>query len=378
MLRRLVLLTLLAAAPLAATDADPADDDSVEHSVGSDYFAAGRAVSLGGTVAGDVFAAGGRVTVDGPVAGDAFLAGAHVDVRGPIDKGLYAAGGSVVASGSVRQNARLVGGSVEVTPGARFGGALSMAGESLSFAGTADSYLQMAGRNATVSGTVGGDAEISASRIEIGPGAHIAGRLRYRSDREPVVAAGAEIGGGLERLPGSPRAWSWDEGAHHALRGVGRGLWFGGSFVLGALLLLLAPGFLASTSRQASAEWPLCLGVGFGVLVAVPVAAVLLLITLIGIPLGLLAIALYAVVLLLGHVVAAVAVGDYALGRWLPVRAGAVGWRVLAFLGALIALWLVRHVPLVGGLVALLVFVTGVGVLSLRAVRPAPPAATPA
>ena len=251
-----------------------------------------------------------------------------------------------------------------------------MAGQSLSFAGTADGYVQMAGRNATVSGTVGGDLEISAARIEIGPGARVGGKLRYRSDREPVIATGAVIGGGLERLPGSLHAWTWREGGHHALQGVGRGIWFSGSLVLGILLLLLAPAFLASTSRQAASEWPLCLGVGFGILIAVPVAAVLLLITLIGIPLGLLAFALYAVVLLLGHIVAAVAVGDYALGQWLPARAGAVGWRVLGFLGALVALSLVRHVPIVGGLLALFVFLAGVGALCLRAVRPAPPAAS--
>ena len=379
MLRQLVLLALIAVVPpVAAADADPADDDGVEHSIGVDRFAAGRAVSLGGTMAGDVFAAGGEVTVDGPVAGDAFLAGAHVDVRGPVDRNLYVAGGSVVASGSVRHNARLVGGSVEVTPAAHFGGALSMAGQSLSFAGTTDDYLQMAGRTATVSGTVGGDVEISAARIEIGPAAHIAGKLRYRSDREPAIAAGALIGGGLERLPGTVHAWNWRDGAHRAVRGVGRGVWFGGTFVLGVLLLLLAPGFLASTSRRAAAEWPLCLGVGFAVLIAVPVAAVLLLITLIGIPLGLLALALYAVVLLLGHVVAAVAVGDYALGRWLPARAAAVGYRVLGFLGALVALWLLRHVPFVGGLVVLFVFLTGVGALILRTVRATVPAATAA
>lgn len=375
MLRRLCLMLLLASAPLAAATAESADDDSVEHSLGADRFAAGRAVSLDAAIGGDAFAAGGRVTVDAPVGGDAFLAGGQVEVRGPVDKGLYAAGGVVVASGSVRHNARLAGGTVEVTPGARFGGGLSMAGRTLSFAGHTDGYLQMAGRDVTVSGTVGGDAEISAARIEIGPGARIAGKLRYRSDREPLLAAGAEVAGGLERLPGAYRAWSWRDGAHHALRGVGRGLWFSGTFVLGVLLLLLAPGYLAATSRVGRVEWPLCLGVGFSVLIGVPVAAVLLFITLIGIPVGLLALALYAVVLLLGHVVAAVALGDYALGRWAPARAGAPGWRVLGLLGALVALGLVRYVPLVGGLVAMLVFLAGVGALCLQAARPKAPAA---
>ncbi|HUO79348.1 MAG TPA: hypothetical protein VMU00_04335 [Steroidobacteraceae bacterium] len=372
MLRQLLLLAVLAATPLAAAEPDRADDDSVEHTLGSDRFAAGRTISLGGEVAGDAFAAGGRVTLDGPVAGDAFLAGAHIDVRGPIDKGLYAAGGSVVVSGSVRHNARLFGGSVEVTPAAHFGGALSMAGQALSFAGTADSYLQMAGRNVTLNGSVGGDAEISAARIEIGPGARIAGKLRYRSDREPVIGAGAMIGG-LERLPGPRYGWSWSDGAHHALRGVGRGIWFGGSVALGALLLLLAPGFLAATSRVAATQWPLCLGVGFAVLIVVPVIAAFLVVTLIGIPLAVLAIALYVAVLLLGHVVAAVALGDYALGRFAPPRAGDTGWRLLAFLGALVALVLLHRVPLVGGLAAMLIFLAGVGALTLRMARPAAP-----
>jgi cytoskeletal protein CcmA (bactofilin family) len=376
MLRSLILVALLAAAPLAAADTDAGDDDGVEHSLGSDRFAAGRAVNLAGTVGGDAFAAGGRVTVDSPVAGDAFLAGAHVEVRGPVEKGLYAAGGVVIVSSSVRHNARLVGGSVEVTPAAHVGGALTMAGRSLSMAGTTDGYLQMAGRDVTVSGGVGGDLEISAARIEIGPGARIAGKLRYRSEREPAIAAGAQIGGGLERLPGSYRTWSWREGAHHALRGVGRGVWFSGSVVLGVLLLLLAPGYLGATSRLAASEWPLCIGLGFAILIAVPVAAVLLLITLIGIPVALLTIALYAAVLMLGHVVGAVALGDYALGRWAPARAPAPGWRVLGFLGALLALGLFRFVPLLGGLVALLVFLAGVGALILRVARPqAAPAA---
>jgi hypothetical protein len=364
-----LLLALLVTAPLAAAEPDPADDGSIDHSVGADRFAAGRAVSLDGHTAGDAFAAGGRVTVDGAIAGDAFLAGGHLEVRAPVGKGLYAAGASVVASGAVTQNARLVGGTVEVTPGAHFGGGLSMAGRTLSFAGTTDGYLQMAGRDVTVNGRVGGDAEISATRIEIGPGAHITGKLRYRSDREPALATGAVIDGGLERLPGSLRAWSWHNGADQALRGVSRGIWFSGSFVLGAVLLLLAPAFFAATSRQAASEWPLCLGVGFGVLIAVPVAAAMLIVTLIGIPLGLLAIALYAMLLLLGHIVAAVAVGDFALGRWAPARAAAPGWRVLAFLGALFAIALLRRVPLVGGLAALLVFLAGVGALSLHVVR---------
>ena len=375
MLRSLPVLVLLAVAPLALADSDPSDDASIEHSVGGDRFVAGRAVSLGGTVAGDAFAVGGQVTVDAPVAGDAFLAGAHVEMRGAVERGLFAAGALVVVSGHVKHDAHLVGGTVEVTPAGRFAGTLRMAGRTLSMAGITDGNLQMTGRDVTVSGGVGGDAEISAAHIEIGPSARIAGKLRYRSDREPAIAAGAQIGGGLERLPGTYRPWTWGEGSHHGVDGFGRSTWLGGGFVFGVLLLLLAPGFLSGTSRIAATEWPLSLGVGMALLVAVPFVAVLLLITLIGIPVALLTIALYALLLLLGHIVAVVAVGDYALGRWWPARATRTGWRVLALLVALVALAVARRLPLVGGLVTLLVLITGVGALCVYVVRPKPPAA---
>jgi cytoskeletal protein CcmA (bactofilin family) len=376
MSRSLFLLILLAVAPLAASASDATNDEGIEQSVGGDHFAAGRAVSLDGSIAGDAFAAGGEVTVDGPITGDAYLTGAHVEMRGSVGQGLYAAGALVAVSGRVKHDARLVGGTVEVSPAARFGGALSMAGRTLSMAGITDGNLRMVGRDVTVSGGVGGDAEISAAHIEIGPSARIAGKLRYRSEREPAIADGAQIGGGLERLPGTYRAWTWREGSHDGIDGTGRGAWLGGSFVFGVLLLLLAPDFLRGTSRIAASEWPLSLGVGMAMLVAVPFVAVLLLITLIGIPVALLAIALYALLLLLGHIVAVVAVGDYALGRWAPARAQSAGWRVLGLLGALVALGVARHVPLVGGLVTLLVLLTGIGALSLYVVRPKPAAAS--
>ena len=379
MLRSLMLLLALAVAPaaFAAPPAAPATDgpdaDAVEHVVGSDRFAAGHAVSFGASTSGDAFAAGGRVTVDGAIAGDAFLTGGHVEVRAPIEQGLYAAGAVVTVSAPVKHNARLFGGSVEVTPAAHLGGSVSMAGRSLSMAGSVDGYLQMAGRDAVVTGTAGGDAEISAEHIEIGREARIGGKLRYRSGAEPVVAPGAVITGGVERLapdagrtPMGLQDGRFGQRATRAIHGVGRALWFSGSLLVGALLLLLAPGFLRDTSQIATVQWPKSIGLGFAILVTVPIVAVILLITLIGIPLGLLTLSLYAFVLLLGHVVGAVAVGDFALGRIAPSKAATTGYRVLCLLAALVALGLVRELPLIGGLAVLLVFVAGVGALTER------------
>ena len=373
-MRSLILIAYLAAAPavLAATGGE----QTVEHASAGHHFSAGPDVELGDAIDGDAYAVGARVALAAPVAGQAVLGGGQVEVSGQVARGLFAVGGTVVVSGTVHGDADLAGGTVELTPAAKIGGNVTMQGGRLTMAGATDGRLRMTGGDAVMNGTVAGDAEITAGHIEIGREARIAGTLRYRSEQEPVIAAGAQLLGGLQHLPAAPFSGSWREGARHALHGTGGAIWPTGSFVIGALLLLILPGFLRDTSTLAVGEWGRNLGIGFAVVVAVPVAVILLFVTLIGIPLGLLTIAFYVALLLLGYLVGAVALGDFVLGRLAPARAAAIGWRVLALLAVLIALGIVRRVPLVGGWVLSLVFLVGVGALSRRAVHAArPPAA---
>jgi cytoskeletal protein CcmA (bactofilin family) len=360
------IVAAVVASPLARADTTY-DEDTVQHTLGSNHFAAGGSVEITDPVPGSAFVAGGQVLIKAPIAGDVFASGGQVEVRGDVGKGLYAAGGSLIVSGAVRRNARIAGGSVEVTPGARLNGSVSMAGRSLTMAGAVAGDLHMAGHDATLTGTVAGDAEIFAERIEIGPQARIGGTLGYRGDHGPRIAPGAEISGGVERLASSHGLWSWHNGVHDTFRGRGSRTWFFGTLILGALLLLAAPGFMTEASGITRTQWPASIGIGCAILIGVPFAMLLLVITLIGIPVALLALALYVAVLMLGYVVGAVALGDLALLRLAPRYAGGAGWRVLALLGALLALGLVRQVPLFGALTVALVFLTGVGALVLRA-----------
>ncbi len=374
--KNLLLAVLLAAAPLAA--ADPVED-GIGHTLGSDRFAAGGSVTVSAPTAGSLFAAGARVTVEAPVAGDAYLAGAHIDLRAPIARRLTAAGAQLIVSGNVEHNAWLAGASVEVRPGARFGRRVAMAGGELSMAGTVAGDLQMAGGEVVLNGGVGGDAELAAARIEVGPEARIEGRLRYRSDHEIIVAPGAQIAGGIERTTRGGSAFDWRDRSGFARNGFPRGpSWVTGCLLFGALLLWLAPGLFADTSRLARSAWLQSIGLGLATVFVVPVVAVMLFITVIGIPLALLTIPMYVVWLLLGYLVGAVAVGDFALGHLAPGRTGSTGWRILGLLLALVALAFVRELPVIGRLAVALVFFAGVGALCLRVFRHSRPTAAPA
>jgi len=100
---------------------------------------------------------------------------------------------------------------------------------------------------------------------------------------------------------------------------------------------------------------------GLALLVGLPLTALLLIVTIIGVPLGLLVLFALLLTLLLGMATAALFVGDTALARLAPARAGGTGWRLLALLLAVLALRLVAWLPIVGGLAVCLLLLAGTG-----------------
>jgi hypothetical protein len=130
---------------------------------------------------------------------------------------------------------------------------------------------------------------------------------------------------------------------------------------------MLFPGY-SSRAAEAIGREPLkVLGLGLAILVCVPFVVVVLLITIIGIPLALLVIPLYLLLLFLGWVTAALFMAQRGLG---VVRAGqpaTLGWRLLALLLALVALWFLTRIPYVGGLVVIVALTTGIGALVWQA-----------
>ena len=370
-MRYLILIACLLL-PVAASADTESDDDNVGHSIGSHWVGTGGTVQISSPIKGDAFLTGGDVTISAPVGGRTFIAGGNIAIDSEIGRSLYATGGTITVGGSVGGDVRLLGATVDVHPAARIHGSFSAAARSVSMAGRIDGGFKVAARDVFIDGTIGGDADVASEHVEIGPNARIGGKLRYRSGHAPQLAAGADIGGGLEQLPGrrSNFDFGWGAAAERAANGVGHGLRFSGGFVLGALLLLIAPAFMRTTSNIAQFELVGSLGIGLAVVLLVPLACVFLVLTLIGIPLALLVVLLYLAVIMVGQVCAMTAVGDYLLARFAPAHVAAVGWRILALLGALVAFEVLRHVPLIGVLLSAAVYLIGVGALVQRLIRP--------
>lgn len=371
MKRRVSAAALFAFALTAISGCTVHDDGdaAVTHEFGSDYFGAGGMLNLTEPVEGDAILAGGHVTTASEVKGDLVAAGGEVSVGGAIGDDLYAAGGSVQFDAIVNGNARVAGGDINVGPATIVAGGISLTGGQIEFEGVAQEYLQASGGTVRLDGEVVGDAEVRAKELLIGPAARIGGRLIYHGPSEPTVPEGAVITGGLEFH--EEDVGRYFQGAQPEVRdaatGLGTFLWFVGVFLAGALFVLLLPRF-TSEAAAAIGRKPLpSLGLGLAILLCVPFVAVVLLITIIGIPVALLLMSLYLLVLFLGWITAALFVAQRGLEALRPGRPVTRGWQLLALLLGLVVLWLLRQLPLVGGLVGFVALLAGIGALTWRA-----------
>lgn len=350
--------------PAAAIGGQELGEAVIEQgSIERDVYVAGATVDVLARVEGDVVAAGGQVTVDERVSGDVLVAGGNVALRAQVGDDVRAAGGNVTLSGAIADEAVVAAGRVLIAPAATVGGRARLGGGTIHVAGRIEQGLKAAGNRIVISGHVAGNAELYAEEIEVQPGATIGGDLIYRSGAEARIADDAKIGGSVVRQSVGPGD-ELREGVETAGRIARIGLYLS-LIVTGIVLFLLFPWGAVGAARTINdAPW-VSLGLGFAVLVATPFLVMLLFASLFGVWLALTLLALYLVLLLLGFLTGVLYIGDWGLRLAGRAAVPAKGWYVIAIVLALVVLWAVRLVPVLGTLAIFALLLFGLGALTL-------------
>lgn len=351
-----ILLSLSAATTAWAQDAARA-------SIGDTRLAAGDSVVLDEPVDGNAFAAAGRVELRERVDRNAFVTGGDVSVIGPIGRNLFAAGGNVRVEGEVHGRMRAAGGKIRITSTARLHDNAILAGGTIEVDGEVSDRLRAFGDTIIINGRIGGDAELAGDTIRIGPDARIGGRIEYRTGGDIQVDPAAHVAGGVMEVDQGKK---WLRRAGHGAAIIGGITLSFGMVLIGALMILAAPRFSREAAGNVQTKPLQSLGMGGLVLIGVPFAMIVLLVTIIGIPLAILLAFAYAVLLLLGYLVGAIFLGDFVLGKVGTAKLDSVWWRVLFMFLALVVLAIVKQMPFLGGLAVFLVFLAGIGAFTMR------------
>jgi cytoskeletal protein CcmA (bactofilin family) len=359
----LISMTVFAAAPVLAFDSRTGDTVNVPHDevVDGDLYVMGRNIIIDGTVNGDVFGAGQTITINGTVNGGVTLAGQTLTVNGQVANGARLAGQTINVSSSIGRDLVAAGATLNVTSTAKIADDLIFGFGTSYISGNINGNVKGGASEVTITNGVGGDVKVEVDKLTITSTANIEGDLVYTSENEANIQSGARVGGStIHNMPEKP--------APAPFAGMGgKLLGFIMILVVGIIVILLAPRWVSAMADSIRAKpWP-SLGWGALVLFATPIAAIIVIITIIGLPVGLIALVLYGIAIYLSQI----PVG-FLIGRLIIRRNGEIesrGLMVGALAPGLAILLVLGLIPYIGGLVMLLTIIFGLGSVVVSVIR---------
>lgn len=353
-----ILATVLVAVPVLAAEVRSGENVTIASGevVDEDLYIAGNHITVDGTINGDLWAVGGTITINGTVNGSVVATGQTININGEVAHAVRAAGATVNISGNVGGDLLVGGGEVNIASTAEIGGDLLLGAGSAHINGLINGYIKGGGGDVFLTNGVGGDVEIRVDTLTIASGANIQGNLTYISENEADIQSGAQIGGTTtHQLPKivEPAKVGIFSGI------LGKVLGFLMILVIGIIIVVLAPRrtALIADSIRNKPWWSL--GWGAVILIGTPIAAILVCITIVGIPLGLIGLALYGIAIYLSQIPVGLFIGRWIIGRFRGVETKAIMVGALAL--GLAILSLLRLIPYLGFAIGLATVLFGLG-----------------
>ncbi|HPJ29884.1 MAG TPA: hypothetical protein PLZ42_00660 [Methanothrix sp.] len=309
-----LLLTLIMATAPGGMGLEFMGDDvvSIDSPVEDDIFAGGDTVNINAPVDSAVIF-GGRVNVDAPIKGDLIVAGGEVDLNSEVGGKVLAAGGTINLRGDVERNVVMAGGTVRILSTSDIGMDAAISGGEVYNAGNVTGTLWV---NA-------GDFENTGT----------AGEVKYQMWEEHEAAREPE-----------------------ALISTFGILMILGFLIVGVLILRLFPESMSSVDGEIRRS-PLVRAIlGLGLIVASMVLIFVSMVTVIGMPLGFLLLALFVAALLVANLFV-----SFSLGRWIARALNRNLGDMPAFVLGYLILSILFLIPLVGFLIELLSISLGFG-----------------
>ena len=331
---------------------------SSSETVQGDLYLAGGNITSAGKVNGDLVIGGGNIIVSGLVSQDLAVGGGSVTIVSDVGDDVRIAGGNITLSGKVGNDVVIGGGQTSIS-GAGVSGDVLWAGGALRVDAPVGGKMQLAGGEATINAHVRGNVAFKGKKLTLGKNAVIDGNLDYSAQQEATMEEGVVVKGKTTYTPQATPA------SKISVQGI---LAFLTLLLLGkflsALIFALALGLFFHRYAQtlvgnAMAQPLLEIGRGLVVLIVLPVASIIFIVTLIGIPFGILGLIAFVALLIFASPIAAIITGSV-VHKWYSKSAEYhVTWQTITL--GVVVLTLIGFVPLLGGIAKFVLILLALG-----------------
>lgn len=230
--------------------------------------------------------------------------------------------------------------------------AIYFAGQNFSFDGTT-TEIQAYGDKVEINGTVNGDVKVEASSVKVGDNAVINGNLKIESSKKPEISSGATITG-IKSIHIDKKETAKESSFADKLlaKATYRFYMTAVTVFLAAILCLIMNKNLDNAKEMVEKTAPKQLLTGLVALAVLPIAMIVLCITVVGIPIAILLGLVVTVIAMTATAFTGSALGRLVFRKWNVWPASILGAFVLS---------VVKIVPIFGGLVSLAAFIFMLG-----------------
>ncbi|KKR91836.1 MAG: hypothetical protein UU95_C0036G0002 [Parcubacteria group bacterium GW2011_GWC2_42_12] len=357
--------------PLAASAYSIKTGDSVyvpkDETIQGNLYAAGANLTIEGKVTGDVICAGQSINITGEVAGDVICAGQSINVSGQLGGNLRLAGNAINFSGQVARNAMTLGATIVTAASSTIGWDLLALGNAFELRGDIGRDLYGGMAKANLAGGIGQNVNLNfgpknnnGQPLIIANTAKINGNVNYTAGKNAVVEDGAIIKGQTtHNLPPIitkksnfiSLSWWW-----------GKLIAVFSALVIGLVLISFWHEPIIKITDLMLIRASASLGWGILVLLLTPIIAVILLITIIGIPLSLILMALWLIALYLSKILVGILIGRWLLNKFLLKRKDSL---ILGMVIGIVVVYSIFALPFFGWIMSFLAMFWGLGGIML-------------
>ena len=329
-----------------------------DETIDDTLVAFGRTVRIDGVVTGDLIVFAQSIDIRGAVRGDVFTFGQNMEIDGEVGGGIAGFGQVIRLGSTVGQSVFGFAQSILTRRDASIGGDLYAFGEDANVGGSIGRNVTAFSNNLTITGDVKRDVTFAGRFAAIHSSASIGGNLdvalpageNLQMDSAASVAGETNVDVAESSEDESLSIWSF----------VYMAIWLAATFVSGMILFWSFPA-LGRMSLVDLRAILVSAGTGFLILIAMPIAAVVLCVTLIGLPAGLVTAAAWA----LGLYVSKIVVAHFLGTALLRPKQQNLRSMALPLLVGLVLVLVVVSLPYVGWIINLLLVILGLGAMGL-------------
>ncbi len=340
--------------------------DNLQAAAAVDYIPAGQIVEgpllmtgerirIDGIVDGDIYAAGNDISITGEVTGDIIAAAQNISISGPVTGDLRLAAQNVRLQGITTGSATIFSQYFDFNSKAAVERDMLVFANSSRLEGKLQRNLHGSMEQLYISGTIGKDLEIyDVGKLEL-DNAQIGGNLSYKSSEKAVINSGTVISGEEQwtkrTTPSAENettsSWSFISGLIINLAGL---------LLIWGVIKLWRPTFWQQITQAVRNKPGSSAGIGLLLLLATPLLCVLLFITVIGIPAGILVLLIYGMAIYISIIITA----QY-LTALLKPRLNYGGNDVWLILVLLTLLMFAVKIPFLGWIIGVAILSIGLG-----------------